>query len=188
MCRNSATQEMIQMPNDLQHDLGVPERRCSNGGCGKEMFLLSTETDLTGRLLSSWSCPRCGSIEKVPTARIRSLSDQDVIDRCCEHFSITKREIIHKKRSQRIALIRQAVYYVMRHRLGMSWSEIGRVLDRDHTSVMHGARWIQELLEFLSLGGDNGHHPAITHTARVGGAPDPGRVAGDETGGGDCEA
>ena len=35
---------------------------------------------------------------------------------------------------------RQGLMWVLRHRLGLSYPEIGRVMRRDHTTAIHGVR------------------------------------------------
>lgn len=56
------------------------------------------------------------------------------------YFGITADDILGPGRNSRFVKARNAAAYIMRHRDGASYPEIGRRLGRDHTSVMHGVR------------------------------------------------
>lgn len=62
-------------------------------------------------------------------------------------FDATDEDIDRRKRSARIARIRQIAFYLCRTHTTCSLPEIGRVFDRDHTTVLHGARRIASLRE-----------------------------------------
>lgn len=51
-------------------------------------------------------------------------------------FAIEMSELLSKKRNRPIARARQALMFLMRTELRLSFSEIGRKLSRDHTTVL----------------------------------------------------
>ena len=65
----------------------------------------------------------------------------------CDRWNITPNGLLtDRSRNARMTLARQMVmYYAFKD--GASLSEIGRVLNRDHTSVNNGVRKIERLLE-----------------------------------------
>lgn len=57
---------------------------------------------------------------------------------------VTFEEIFSQSRRKRIAHARFEVWHLMR-KSGFSLTEIGEVFDRDHTSILHGLRRVEEL-------------------------------------------
>jgi chromosomal replication initiator protein len=55
-----------------------------------------------------------------------------------EYFGLPVAELTGRNRSAKIALPRQIIMYLMREEIGASFPQIGQVLNRDHTTVMHG--------------------------------------------------
>ncbi len=83
-----------------------------------------------------------------PTQQITS---GDVIQAVCEHFGIEEKELLGRGRSRQIAFPRQVSMYLMRKDADVSLEEIGQALNRDHTTVLHGYRKIEEEMETNSV-------------------------------------
>ena len=62
----------------------------------------------------------------------------------CWFHGISLEELFAKKRDKRMAHIRFAVYYWAKQLTPRSFPEIGRILNRDHTSVLHGVKNYQQ--------------------------------------------
>ncbi len=63
-----------------------------------------------------------------------------------EHYNIRLSDLIGPKRVRTIARPRQVAMYLSKHLTSRSLPEIGRRFGgRDHTTVMHGVRRIEEL-------------------------------------------
>jgi hypothetical protein len=61
--------------------------------------------------------------------------------RCAAELSgQPERALMGRARTAPIARVRQALYWLLRHRAQRSLSEIGNFFDRDHTTVLHGLR------------------------------------------------
>jgi hypothetical protein len=71
--------------------------------------------------------------------RLRAL-----VDAAAGLFLCTPEEILSKDRHQHIAAARHAVMWVIRERWGFSFPATGRMVGRDHTSVMSGASRIRK--------------------------------------------
>jgi chromosomal replication initiation ATPase DnaA len=54
--------------------------------------------------------------------------------------------ILGRRRDRPQARARQIVYYILREHCQMSLAEIGRLLKRDHTTVLHGCRTVERLM------------------------------------------
>jgi chromosomal replication initiation ATPase DnaA len=62
-------------------------------------------------------------------------------------FDVTDEELDRRTRSVRMARIRQIAFYLCRTHTMRSLPAIGRAFDRDHTTVLHGARRVASLRE-----------------------------------------
>lgn len=60
--------------------------------------------------------------------------------RICRLFKISKVDMRGSARTQHIAAARQCLMYWARRLLGMSYPRIGQMMNRDHTTVIHGVR------------------------------------------------
>lgn len=83
-----------------------------------------------------------------PTQQITS---GDVIQAVCEHFGVEEKELLGRGRSRHIAFPRQVSMYLMRKDADVSLEEIGQALNRDHTTVLHGYRKIEDEMETNSV-------------------------------------
>ena len=62
-------------------------------------------------------------------------------------FDVTDADIDRRTRAIRMARIRQIAFYLCRTHTSCSLPEIGRVFNRDHTTVLHGIRRVTSLRE-----------------------------------------
>lgn len=60
-----------------------------------------------------------------------------------DYFGLKAHAIMSKRRTADVVQARQVVMYLIRTRLKLSYPRIGEILDRDHSSVMHGYKKIQ---------------------------------------------
>ncbi|MBI4137392.1 chromosomal replication initiator protein DnaA [Candidatus Roizmanbacteria bacterium] len=77
----------------------------------------------------------------------KNIRPEKIVELFAVHFDLRPEHITGKSRKKQIAEPRQLLMYLLRHELGISLSEIGRLLGgRDHTTVMHGIEKITNLL------------------------------------------
>lgn len=69
---------------------------------------------------------------EAPSARI--------LREICEQYGIEKQLILSQKRSRYIAKPRIHAYYRMFHETDLSMVQIGRIMGRDHTTILNGIR------------------------------------------------
>ncbi len=76
----------------------------------------------------------------------RKVTVEEIQRRVSEHYSIRLSDMIGPKRVRAIARPRQVAMYLSKQMTSRSLPEIGRRFGgRDHTTVMHGVRRIEEL-------------------------------------------
>lgn len=83
-------------------------------------------------------------------AFVQAIDAQAVIDDAVAHVSeltgIPCDDIRGRDRTWRVARARQAVMW-MGDQAGLSLTQIGNELQRDHTTIMHGIRRVEEWLD-----------------------------------------
>lgn len=76
------------------------------------------------------------------TGRVASITE--VLHFVARATGISIEEITGRSRSKTNACARHVAAYVLREHRHMSYPEIGKVLDRDHTTVMHSIESMEE--------------------------------------------
>lgn len=70
-----------------------------------------------------------------------------VLKTVCKHFSVTLVQLKSKRRDRLIAWPRQlAMHYLFFH-CGINKVQIGKMFNRDHTTVIHSLRTIRDLMK-----------------------------------------
>jgi len=70
-----------------------------------------------------------------------------MIDATCELTSITKDQLMDKKRGTRkIVTARQLICYVAYEHMAMSVTEVARKINRDHSSIIHSRNAYSDML------------------------------------------
>lgn len=64
-------------------------------------------------------------------------SPNDVISAICKYYTVKKGDLLGKSRAQVVALPRQILMYFLRTELNLPLQEVGNIIGRDHTTVMH---------------------------------------------------
>lgn len=81
---------------------------------------------------------------------LRSYDRRTTIDeiqkKVAEHFAISVKEMQSSRRARTVARPRQIAMYLAKQLTSRSLPEIGRKFDRDHTTVMHAVRKVEELI------------------------------------------
>lgn len=71
-----------------------------------------------------------------------------VIDTVCQHYQVSKKEVLGEDRRQNVALARQVAMYLCRHMLGLSYPALGRSFGgKDHSTVIYSVKKINEIQE-----------------------------------------
>jgi len=72
----------------------------------------------------------------------------DVMRAVCQIYNITPDDIYSKNRTQHILYARHTFNYICRRTLRMSLESIGRIINRDHSTIIHSVRQTQDLIEY----------------------------------------
>ena len=72
----------------------------------------------------------------------------DVMRAICQIYNITPDDIYSKNRTQHILYARHTFNYICRRTLRMSLESIGRIINRDHSTIIHSVRQTQDLIEY----------------------------------------
>ena len=80
-----------------------------------------------------------------PTTRSTALPV--IIQRVCAAFDITRKELLGVSRLRRVIVPRQVAMYLARRSGKLSWPRIGAAFDRDHSTVMHACRKVEEAVK-----------------------------------------
>lgn len=77
--------------------------------------------------------------------KIIKKDPQAIIDGICKYYQIGKRSLLSNSRARTLARPRQILMYILRTDLQIPLEEIGRIVGRDHSTVMHAVEKITQL-------------------------------------------
>ena len=81
-------------------------------------------------------------------ANARKVSIDDIQRKVAEHYNIRMAEMSSARRARAVARPRQVAMFLAKRLTSRSLPEIGRKFgNRDHTTVLHGVRRIEELIQ-----------------------------------------
>lgn len=91
-------------------------------------------------------------VEKIPfdpnhALVMKTVDKYDVIRVCCKHFKVSLIDMIKPGRKIGIKEKRQITVYLLETRTRMNQTEIGRLFQRDRTTVAATKRRIQDLMD-----------------------------------------
>lgn len=70
-----------------------------------------------------------------------------VIGLCCQYFDVSLGEMVLPCRIEEIRLKRQKTIYLLRAFTRMSANQVGRLFNRDHSTILQSCRRIEDLLD-----------------------------------------
>ena len=96
------------------------------------------------------------------------LSDQKhaakIIDQICEFYGLTPTQVKGKCRLRGYVKARFVAMFLLRTRTGLTLKEIGRMFHRDHTSIIHAIKTINEV---MSLKFENDYQDEIKKLLQI---------------------
>ena len=72
----------------------------------------------------------------------------DAMRAVCQIYNITPDDIYSKNRTQHILYARHTFNHICRRTLRMSLESIGRIINRDHSTIIHSVRQTNDLIEY----------------------------------------
>lgn len=71
---------------------------------------------------------------------VKTVNPLDVLKVVAKETSVTVEDIISKTRIQNITEARQLFCYVIRERYGIPFVKIGKLINRDHATILHSVK------------------------------------------------
>lgn len=101
------------------------------------------------RGLTPWQLIQNGAVSVTKAAaRVRPTSAKQVIDKVAKYYQLTAKELCSKTRVAHIKNARQVAMFILKKDLNMSTTKIATEVGvKDHTTVMHGIKKIEQDLK-----------------------------------------
>jgi chromosomal replication initiator protein len=113
------------------NELETAVRRCAHlAPRGTVVGANMVKTVLSDLLRQAQNAPVRGDVETI----LRAV---------CAEFGVTKDDLLSKKREATISQARQIAMFLLREDAGLTVARIGRELERDHSTVLHGCKRIE---------------------------------------------
>ena len=116
-------------------------------------MLVSPESDFAvlKNLAAKLSAEEIKVKKPVEESQMDSLFDElvestDVIAFLAKHFNLTKADVVQQSRKKELVRVRDIITYLLRVHGDMSFPAIGRLIDRDHTTIMHSYKKMQGII------------------------------------------
>lgn len=84
-------------------------------------------------------------LEETPD-EVAKFDPQEVIAKVCESYGTLRAYVLSKTRNTEAVFVRHVLFYLLHGEGKMALNPIGKLFDRDHTSVLHGHQKIQSRL------------------------------------------
>ncbi len=106
-------------------------------------------SDLIGCEITMDMTQEC--LSDILRASDRKVTMEEIIKKTCEHYHLRQTDLMSPSRARNIARPRQMAMYLCKKLTTRSLPEIGRKFGgRDHTTILHGVRKIEELISLDS--------------------------------------
>lgn len=86
-----------------------------------------------------------GRVKNDDEIRTRT-SPEELINKVCKYYSLGKRQLLGNSRAVPVVRPRQVLMYLMRKQIDLPYQEVGRLVGRDHSTVMNAVEKITQLL------------------------------------------
>ena len=86
------------------------------------------------------------AVSETFTSKPTSLTPDELIHHVAKAFGIEKNLIPGKARTKDVMLARQVCMYLLCQELGMSTTAVGKLLKKDHTTVIYGIQKVEDLM------------------------------------------
>ncbi len=79
------------------------------------------------------------------------LTPEFIVEYCAKFYNISPEKFYSTSQKKDVSFARQVSFYLCKEILDLSLQKIGQVYNRDHTTVLHGIRKIEELIQTDSV-------------------------------------
>lgn len=75
------------------------------------------------------------------------LTPEFIVEYCSRFYNIAPEKIYSTSQKKDVSSVRQVCFYICKEMLDISLQKIGQICNRDHTTVMHGIKKIETMIE-----------------------------------------
>lgn len=94
--------------------------------------------------MNYWSMPSLRERQKVMKEKINYVDN--IITEICKYYSLSIEEVKGKSRKREIVKARFIAIYIIRMETDFTLSGIGKIFNRDHTTILHSIKIINNTL------------------------------------------
>ncbi len=91
-----------------------------------------------------------GKSSEADEVRIK-INPEDLINKVAKYYSLGKRQLLGSSRAVPVVRPRQILMYLLRKQVDLPYQEVGRIVGRDHSTVMTA---VEKITNLLSTNGD----------------------------------
>ena len=96
------------------------------------------------RELQSWNYWSIPSVNPKPKTHEQQLEEtKRIIEVICHYYELPYKIVIGKSRIPRFVIIRHITIYFIKKRTDLSLVDIGKLFDRDHTTIIHALKNVE---------------------------------------------
>ncbi len=78
---------------------------------------------------------------------MRDYGYDSLMDKAVDHFKLTREVLAGKCRKRNIVEARQVIMWVLMEKLRFSSCEVGRLMDKNHATVLHAKKKVNNLID-----------------------------------------
>lgn len=78
------------------------------------------------------------------------MQKREIIQEVCDYFKIKTDDIQSLRREKSVANAKKVIYYVF-HLFGLSYNQIGRIVNKEHSGIMHAVKTISPELKRYAI-------------------------------------
>lgn len=112
----------------------------------QEAELVSMRQRLKNSKPNYWIAPSVKGLTARFTDEEVLYAANEIIEAVCKYFNITIRDLKSQKRDRVLVDPRHICMYIIRMKTPMQLDRIGKLFDRDHTTIMHAVRSVKDQL------------------------------------------
>jgi chromosomal replication initiator protein len=79
--------------------------------------------------------------------KAKECTPEQIIERVGAHYSVSSENIVGRSREKSISLARHVSMYLIRQLTDLTLDEVGKLFGKDHSTVIHSIRKIEDLLD-----------------------------------------
>ena len=72
---------------------------------------------------------------------------KDILETCCDFYKVPMDKVLSKSRQRNLVIVRQTYCFIAKRVTNHGTVEVGRLIKRDHATVLHSNRTFINLLE-----------------------------------------